>query len=77
MPSEQPQSPLSLGISWAYRIAALGMEFTLPALGGYLLDRRWESSPVATLIGACFGFAAGLYHLILLAAPGRPPGPGK
>ncbi|QDV37037.1 AtpZ/AtpI family protein [Tautonia plasticadhaerens] len=77
MPPEQPQSPLSVGVSWAYRITAIGLEFSLPTLAGYLLDRRWESSPVATLIGACLGFAAGLYHLILLTGHGRHPGRGE
>ncbi|WP_158633332.1 AtpZ/AtpI family protein [Tautonia sociabilis] len=77
MPSPPPQSPLSVGIAWAYRVTALGLEFSVPPLLGFLLDRRWESTPVATLVGACLGFAAGLVHLIQLATPGRPGGPPR
>jgi hypothetical protein len=67
---------LSVGVSWAYRITSLGLEFSLPALGGYFVDRRWDTAPVATLVGATLGFAAGIYHLVRLAAPERPRGPG-
>ena len=70
-------TPLSAGITWAYRVTAIGLEFGLPALLGYALDRRWDSSPVATLIGACLGFAAGMVHLVQLASKDRRPPSGR
>ena len=60
---------------WAYRVSALGLEFSLPALAGYVVDRRWDTAPTATLLGAGLGFAMGLYHLIQIATPPRPRDP--
>jgi len=75
-PGRPPPSPLSTGVAWAYRVIAVGLEFAAPALIGHLLDSWWGTSPVAMLVGAVFGFAAGLLHLIRLAhasSSTRPP----
>ena len=74
MPAPNPPSPLSAGITWAYRIIAVSLEFAVPALLGAAIDRWWGTSPIATLVGACLGFAVGIYHLIRLAnaASNRP-----
>jgi len=75
----RPSDPLSVGFAWAYRITAIGLEFSLPILVGHLIDDRWETRPVATLVGAALGFAAGMLHLVRLAQPPRsgPPSAGN
>lgn len=81
LPESPSPTPLSVGIAWAYRVTAIGLEFALPAVLGFVLDRRWDSEPIATLVGAGLGFAAGLLHLVQLARPvgrddrRRPPPP--
>ncbi|MFO0957155.1 MAG: AtpZ/AtpI family protein [Isosphaeraceae bacterium] len=68
-----PRDPLSAGFSWAYRLMSVGLEFCLPALLGVFLDRRWGSTPWATLVGAAFGFGLGMYHLLRMTQA-KPPG---
>lgn len=70
-----PRDPLSVGFSWAYRLMSVGLEFSLPALAGAFLDRRWGSTPWATLAGAAIGFGVGMYHLLRMTAT-NPPGGG-
>ena len=67
---------LGLGLTMAHRGITLGLEFALPALGGFALDRRWGTHPALTLLGATLGFVAGLYHLLRISRPApRPGGP--
>lgn len=80
-----PDDALGLGLTMAHRGITLGLAFTLPALGGLFLDRRWGTRPALTLLGATLGFAAGMYHLLRLSRvaprPGDPdatkPGPTR
>jgi ATP synthase protein I len=58
---------------WASRVTTLGLEFSLPALGGHYLDRWWHSSPWATMTGVILGFAVGMLHLLRIAK--EAPGP--
>jgi ATP synthase protein I len=58
---------MSAGIMWATRATALGLEFALPALGGYYLDRFWRTEPLLTILGTVLGFAAGMVHLLRIA----------
>jgi F0F1-type ATP synthase assembly protein I len=58
---------LAVGIQWAARVSTLGLEFALPAFLGVLLDRWWNTSPWATVVGAVLGFAGGLVHLLRMA----------
>lgn len=69
-PKEPARSPLSVGIAWSTRLTALGLEFCLPALGGYYLDRRWGTEPLLTLLGTVLGFAAGMIHLLRMTRAG-------
>ncbi len=48
------------------------MEFSLPTLGGYALDRWWQTTPLATLLGAGLGFFLGMIHLLQMARQ-KPP----
>jgi ATP synthase protein I len=60
---------------WASRATTLGLEFTLPALGGAYLDRRWGTEPLATVVGAILGFAVGMMHILRLTREGTGPRP--
>jgi uncharacterized membrane protein YqaE (UPF0057 family) len=82
-----PDSAVSVGVRWAHRMIAIGFEFALPPLAGSWLDRRWQTGSLLTIIGAIFGFLAGMIHLVGISreaakgnpsstkgsTPGRPP----
>lgn len=70
MNQPQPRSVLAVGMQWASRATTLGLEFALPALLGVWLDRRWGSTPLATVIGAVLGFAVGMMHVLRIARQG-------
>lgn len=61
------RSPLSIGLEWATRITTLGLEFSLPALGGVFLDQRIGTMPVLTLTGSVLGFTVGMMHMMNIA----------
>jgi ATP synthase protein I len=63
----EPRSILSVGLEWASRATTIGLEFALPPLLGVLIDRRWETGPWATVVGAVLGFAVGMMHVLRLA----------
>jgi ATP synthase protein I len=67
MSGSDQRSPLSIGIGWASRITALGFEFSLPPIAGYLVDRWLGSNPVGTLVGMIVGFLIGMMHLLRIA----------
>ncbi len=75
--SQQPdsRSALAIGWDWGMRITAIGLEFALPALLGYGLDRWWSTSPWLTLLGAFLGLAVGMVQVFRLALepPVSPP----
>jgi ATP synthase protein I len=79
---QQPdsRSALSIGLDWGTRVTTIGIEFALPAVLGFGLDRWWNTIPWLTLAGAVLGLAMGMTHVFRLAfqlqeAPGsRPPG---
>lgn len=48
----------------------VGLEFALPALLGSVLDRRWGTLPLATVVGAVLGFAVGMMHILRIAREG-------
>lgn len=64
---DEPRSNLSVGMQWASRISAVGMEFAVPPVLGILLDRWWGTSPLATIVGMFLGFAVGMRHLLEIA----------
>jgi F0F1-type ATP synthase assembly protein I len=57
-------------MTWASRATALGMEFVLPPVLGHYLDTRWGTEPLLTVLGAVFGFSAGMVHLLQIARQG-------
>jgi hypothetical protein len=63
----EPVSIVSLGVRWATRVTTIGLEFALPAFLGSYLDKRWGTGSTLTILGALFGFAAGMVHLLAIA----------
>jgi ATP synthase protein I len=60
------RSTFSLGIAWASTITTIGLEFTLPMLLGYGLDRLLGSVPIATMVGVVLGLVLGMLHTVRL-----------
>jgi hypothetical protein len=73
MDGSDQRSPLSIGIGWASRIMALGFEFSLPPIAGYLVDRWLGSNPVGILLGMIVGFLVGMIHLLQIARGSSKP----
>lgn len=67
MPQED-RPPFVVAAEWAARITTIGLMMALPALGGWWLDVRLGTYPWLLIVGALFGFAAGFYHLMQVAA---------
>ena len=59
----------SKGVQRALRLAHVGVQFGMTVIaltvGGYYLDRHYQSAPAFTLVGLLLGFVAGLYHLVI------------
>jgi hypothetical protein len=82
---EQPDSRSSLakGFGLASRLTTIGLEFALPAVGGYGLDAWLGTMPAATITGAVLGFLMGMLHAVRMArefsgadrGPTGKPGP--
>ncbi len=61
------RSQLSLGLEWSSKITTIGLEFSVPALLGFGVDRWLQTSPAATVTGAVLGFVVGMMHTLRLA----------
>jgi len=64
--SRDPRSRLARGIEWATIATTIGLEFALPCVLGFMVDRRFGTTPVGTLLGAVLGFLMGMVHTIRL-----------
>lgn len=76
----EPRSPVGMGFDLASRAITIGLEFALPAAGGYGLDAWLGTLPAATVLGVILGFVVGMMHAVrmsreLSGGPSRPPGP--
>jgi ATP synthase protein I len=71
----ESRSALSIGLDWGARITTIGLEFALPALLGFGLDRWWKTRPLMTVVGAFVGMGVGMLHVLRLAQnlPGSAP----
>ncbi len=67
--AERPEarSRLAVGVQAASSITSIGLEFSLPVGIGFVIDRHWHTTPLATLIGAVLGFLAGMMHILAIA----------
>ena len=68
--SPEPRDSTSVGILWASRITAVGLEFVLPSVAGLLLDRKWPLAPLGVIAGVVLGFAIGMAHLLRISREG-------
>ena len=70
---EKENNALAVALSVGWELAS----FTLLGVGlGYWLDKRFNSSPWGTLVGALFGIVLGLYRLIRTFSIPKNGGPG-
>jgi len=52
---------------WASRISNIGFQMAVPPLVGWWADEKWGFAPWLTILGACFGFAGGMYSILKLS----------
>jgi F0F1-type ATP synthase assembly protein I len=69
----EDRSPVSVAFQYASRVTTVGLEFALPPLAGVYLDRFWSLSPLATILGACLGFAVGMVQILRIAREDTKP----
>ncbi len=54
------------GIGRYLSLIAIGMEMVVPIGVGMLMDRRWDWTPWATLVGVVVGFVTGIIHTMTI-----------
>lgn len=59
-----------VGMYWAMRVTSIGMQMAIPPLLGFLGDRRFDTVPWLTLLGACLGFVLSMLDVLRLARGG-------
>jgi hypothetical protein len=74
-PKPDQRSPLSIGLDWGSRITTIGLEFALPAVLGFGLDRWLNTGPWLTIAGSLLGLLVGILHMIRLAVTLSRSGP--
>ena len=67
MPQPDQRSKLATGFDWASRVTTIGLEFALPPIAGYEIDRIWKTIPLFTLLLMLLGFAVGMMHILRIA----------
>lgn len=58
---------------WVSRILTASLEMVLPGLGGAWVDSKLGSAPALTVLGLIFGLVLGVWHLLVMTRPKRPP----
>ncbi len=66
-PQRETHSSIAEAHRWVSRLTTVSLEMALPAFLGHWLDKKWETTPLLTAIGALLGFACGLLHLLKMA----------
>lgn len=62
------RSAVSVGLEWGSRVTSIGLEFVVPALLGYGLDRWLGTRPWFAALGALLGLTMGMLHVFRLPA---------
>ncbi|MBN1589969.1 MAG: AtpZ/AtpI family protein [Pirellulales bacterium] len=62
------RSSLAVAVAWASQVTTVALEMALPAVAGHWVDRWLHTDPLFLLLGALFGFTAGMWHLLRLTA---------
>ena len=65
---QDSRSATSQGLEWGTRVTTIGLEFAVPALLGYGLDRWLGTPPWFTVGGALLGMAVGMLRILRLPA---------
>jgi ATP synthase protein I len=78
----ESRSQYAVGIALASRVTTIALEFVVPMVLGFGLDRWLGTMPAATIVGLVLGFALGIMQIRRLARelPGRstrPPAGGE
>lgn len=55
------------GMVWASRVTSIAMQMAVPSGLGYLADRKWDTAPWFTIIGAFLGGVLFMLEVIRLA----------
>lgn len=61
----QKRDPMAAAMEWVAKITTIGLEMCLPAVGGYYLDQRFQTS-IFALLGIVLGSCVGFYHLLVM-----------
>jgi F0F1-type ATP synthase assembly protein I len=77
--SNDGRPPMVAAMRWVQQITSIAVEMALPAFLGHLADERWGTEPWLVGVGALFGFAVAMLHLLSLAKQGgrRSVGRGR
>ena len=60
------RSPFAEAAEWTSHVTTVAAEMALPSLGGYWIDQRLGTKAVFLVLGALFGLALGIWHLLRL-----------
>ena len=63
----ESRSQYAVGLQLASRVTAIALEFVVPMVLGYGLDRWLGTVPAATIVGLILGFVMGLLQIRRLA----------
>ena len=62
--SNDDRPPMVVAMRWVQQITSIAVEMALPAFLGHLADQRWGTEPWLVGVGALFGFAVAMVHLL-------------
>ena len=63
---QDDRSPWARAMEWTTRLTSIALEMALPGVGGHFVDNWLDTKVVFLILGVLIGFAAGMWHLILL-----------
>jgi ATP synthase protein I len=65
--SRDGRNSVARGYVLATKVSSIGMQMAFPALIGWWIDTKWETTPWFLMLGACLGFVISLLELIKFA----------
>jgi hypothetical protein len=70
---EDDRLPWAVAMQWVARLTTISLEMALPGLGGFWLDQWLGTRVVFLIVGVIVGFAGGMWRLVQLTKPSKPP----
>jgi len=64
-PDNRP--PMAAAMRWVSTATTVSLEMAVPPAVGVFLDKRFDTTPWLTVIGAVLGLGAGMTHLLKIA----------